>query len=184
MPKNKPRTFRLSAALIESAHDFGIGVTWPGIEPVEQSTCLDLNLLQSAAQQPYQEVFGRELYPTLAAKAAYLFVHIASGHIFSNGNKRTAVLCLESLLIVNSWYLTLSNVEVHDLAQSVASFGERGEQFADVLERTTALISRNMVPLSLFRRIDMSNYRGMHKRKNMFRDIPINQPDTPPIQRR
>jgi death-on-curing protein len=184
LPKSNHQIYRLSAALIESAHDFGIGVVWPGIEPVEQASCLDLNLLQSAARQPYQVVFGRELYPTLAAKAAYLFVHIASGHIFSNGNKRTAALCLDTFLLVNSKYLTLSNDEVHDLAQSVASFGERRERFSDVLERTTTIIERNMISLSVFRQIDMSSYRALHKRKNMFRHLDINQPDAPPVQRR
>jgi len=52
-------------------------MNWPGIEPVGRGTCLNFNLLRSAAEQPYQECFGRELYPTLAAKASYLFVHIA-----------------------------------------------------------------------------------------------------------
>ena len=159
-------------------------MVWPGVEPVEKASCLDLNLLQSAAQQPYQDCFGRELYPTLAAKAAYLFVHIASGHIFSNGNKRTAALCLDTFVLVNSKYLTLSNDEVHDLAQSVASFGERGEHFADVLKKTTALVEKNLIPLSVFRKTHTSVYRALHGRKNMFRKLPINQPGTPPVQRR
>lgn len=185
MPRSKHEpVYRLSAALIESAHDFGIEIVWPGLEPVQQTTCLDLNLLQSAARQPYQECFGRELYASLAAKAAYLFVHIASGHIFSNGNKRTAALCLDTFLLINSQYLTLSNDEVHDLAQAVASFGERYESFSDVLAKTTDIINRNMVPLSAFRKHDPSSYRSLHRRKRWFRNSEVNHPDAPLIQRR
>jgi prophage maintenance system killer protein len=86
--------------MIEDAHDFGIALAWPGIEPVGRGTCINVNLLYSAAAQPYQHCFGCELYPTLAAKSAYLFVHIATGHIFSNGNKRTAALCLDAFLLI------------------------------------------------------------------------------------
>lgn len=157
---------------------------WPGLEPVQQITCLDLNLLYSAAQQPYQECFGREVYPSLAAKAAYLFVHVASGHIFSNGNKRTAALCLDTFLLVNAQYLTLSNDEVHDMAQSVASFGERGESFANVLAQTTEIIGKNMIHFKVFRKIDPSTYRSLHRRKRLFRTLEINQPDAPLVQTR
>ena len=101
-------------------------MVWPGLEPVDRATCLSFNLLHSAASQPYQHCFDREMYPSLAAKAAYIFVHIAAGHIFSNGNKRTAALCLDVFLLLNAHYLTLSNNEVHDLAQRVASSGNVG----------------------------------------------------------
>ncbi len=124
------------------------------------------------------------MYPTLAAKAAYLFVHIATGHIFSNGNKRTAALCLDVFLLVNSYYLTLSNDEVHDLSQSVASFGEREETFADMLRATTEKVSENMIPLSTFRLRDPTVYRYLHRRKRLFRELPINQQGTPPVQQR
>lgn len=183
MPRNEQRVYRLSAALIENAHDYGIGAVWPDVEPVDKATCLDLNLLYSAAQQPYQHCFGRELYPSLAAKAAYLFVHIASGHIFTNGNKRTAALCVDAFLLINSQYLTLSNPELYDLALAIASFRERGEQFQNVLERTTALIESNMIPLSRFRPIDMGVYRSQHRRKWWFRNSPLNQPNAPLAQR-
>jgi death-on-curing family protein len=158
-------------------------MVWPGIEPVDRATCLSFNLPYSAANQPYQNCFGHEVYPSLAAKAAYIFAHIATGHIFSNGNKRTAALCLDVFLLLNSQYLTLSNEEVHDLAQSVASSGERGERFPEILKSTTELIEENMIPLSAFRHIDMSEYRYLHRRKRMLRHHPLSQSDAPLAQR-
>lgn len=52
----------------------------------------DRGLLESALAQPNQVVFGLELYPTLAQKAAVLTRGISAGQMFVNGNKRTAWL--------------------------------------------------------------------------------------------
>ncbi len=183
MPKGKEPVYPLSAALIENAHDFGIGIVWPGIEPVHKATCLDLNLLRSAAEQPYQECFGRELYPTLAAKAAYLFVHLAGGHIFSNGNKRTAVLCLDTFLNANSQYLILTNDAIYELAQQVASAGEKGIKFDALLTNVTKTIEDATIPLSALRKIDMRAYRAAHRQKYSIRNHPDNQPKAPLSQK-
>lgn len=185
MPKNSKEAYRLSAALIENAHDFGIAMVWPGLEPVQESSCLDLNLLHSAAYQPYQHCFGHELYPTLAAKAAYLFIHIASGHIFSNGNKRTASLCLDAFALVNSCYLTISNEEIQVLARSVASYKKNGRTFEEILATTTALIKDNLLPLSDLRKlVEAEIVNDIHRRKRELRAHPLNQLDAPLKQNR
>lgn len=184
MPRGKQRTYRLSAAFIEKTHDAGINIVWPGIEPVQKATCLDINLLMSVEEQPYQACFGRELYPSLAAKAAYIFCHIASGHIFGNGNKRTAAISLDQFVLANTYYLTLSNEQLYDLAQSVACAGERGEKFAAMLPRITTLIEENMIPLSSFRGVDDKIYRSLHRTKRAIRDYPLNRRHHPLAQRK
>jgi death on curing protein len=183
LPKGKVRVWRLWPAFIESAHDFGIGVVWPGVEPVQRATCLDLNLLRSAGEQPYQECFGRELYPTLSAKAAYLFIHIAGGHIFSNGNKRTAVLCLDTFLMANSRYLTLSNTFIRKMAENVASAGERNEKFSKVLDTVTRVIERGTIPVNALRAIDMEEYRSILRQKRWIRTDPLNRKNARLAQR-
>jgi hypothetical protein len=122
------------------------------------------------------EIFGEECYPTIDAKAAYLFYHLTTGHIFNNGNKRTALVCLDTFLMVNSYYLALSNEEAYDLAKEVASSGERGEGFQVVFQRTRRIILANMVPFSVFRTSEPRVYRSLHKRKRMFRELDVNQP--------
>ena len=159
-------------------------MVWPGIEPVQKSTCLDLNLLYSAAQQPYQNVYGTELYPTLASKAAYLFIHIATGHIFSNGNKRTAALCLDTFALLNSLFLILSNDEIRELAVSVASYREQGRQFDEVLQTTTKLLEKNLLPMRMIRKINMKAYRNIQRRKLILRRHPLNRINHPFRQRR
>jgi death on curing protein len=183
LPRNNQQAHRISAALIENAHDFGIAMVWPGSEPVHRSSCLDLNLLQSAAHQPYQECFGQELYPTVAAKAAYLFIHLASGHVFSNGNKRTAALCLDAFALVNSYYLALSNDEIHKLSKSAASYRVEGKTFHQILESTTRLLEENLVPVKALRQVDMIMYRAIQRRKLRLRKHRLNQLNTPLSQR-
>ena len=141
-----------------------------------------MNLLHSAAAAPYQECFGCEMYPSLTAKAAYLFVHLASAHVFENGNKRTAAICLDVFFLVNSYYLFLSNEEVHDLAQEAASFGEQGKKFPEVLESTKDLIEKNIVPLSFFRTRLSSFYRAQLKRKRTFLQMRVFPFDAPTYQ--
>jgi prophage maintenance system killer protein len=101
LPRSK-KQFPLTAQYIEDIHDQGIAIAFPGLEPVHPHDCLDRNLLESAAEQPFQGGFGVDyFYPTIYDKAACLFFSIAGGHIFGNGNKRTGVLALDQFLWAN-----------------------------------------------------------------------------------
>ena len=139
---------------------------WPGIEPVYPHDCLDENLLASAAVQPFQGGFGREFYPTISDKAACLFFSLAGGHIFSNGNKRTAVLALDQFLNANSIYLVLSNNEIRKLAEETASYHERNETQEFAMDRIREAIAENIIEFRYLRRADMSLYRRMLRLKN------------------
>ena len=59
-------------------------MSFPGVEPVYEDEPLNENLLESAAEQPFQGGFGVDYYPTIYDKAACLFFSIAGGHIFYN----------------------------------------------------------------------------------------------------
>jgi death on curing protein len=49
----------------------------------------DLGLLESAVAQPRATFRGKDLYPTLAEKAAALAFSLVMNHPFADGNKRT-----------------------------------------------------------------------------------------------
>ncbi|MFZ2682053.1 MAG: type II toxin-antitoxin system death-on-curing family toxin [Patescibacteria group bacterium] len=57
-------------------------------------------------------VFERELYPTISDKAAFLFYTIAKNHVFINGNKRMASLCVEIFLLINGHKLHVTADEL------------------------------------------------------------------------
>lgn len=186
MPRSKKeyQPFRLTAAYIESAHDDGVNIFWPGIEPVHPNDCLDLNLLESAAEQPFQSGYGMDFYPTIYDKAACLFFLIAGGHIFSNGNKRTAVIILDQFLLANAIYLLIPNEEIQALAEGTASYKLSGLGHKQVLSNLSELIKNSSVPLRMLRKTDETSYRRMHKLKRMIREYPMNQPGAIPEQRR
>ncbi|MGO9467157.1 MAG: type II toxin-antitoxin system death-on-curing family toxin [Isosphaeraceae bacterium] len=49
----------------------------------------DLGLVESAVAQPRASFRGKQLYPTLAEKAAALAFSLVMNHPFADGNKRT-----------------------------------------------------------------------------------------------
>jgi len=61
----------------------------------------DINLIHSAVQRVHATAFGIELYPTIWQKAAALFHSLIKNHGLIDGNKRTAIVCLETFLILN-----------------------------------------------------------------------------------
>jgi prophage maintenance system killer protein len=178
------KVFRLSAAYIEAAHDIGLAQTWPGLEPVERLSCRDLNLLASAASSPYVGGFGIEYYPTLEAKAAYLFFHIATSHIFQNGNKRTAVLVLDQFLSANSVYLMISNPAMEKLAESTADYNERGEAREALLKRIQTSIEKQSTKYARIRKFSERDYRELLRFRKAIREDLRNKYGAEPVQAR
>jgi len=48
-----------------------------------------------------ENVFGQEMYPTLADKAAFYMFQIVTGHVFQDGNKRTGLEAALAFLQMN-----------------------------------------------------------------------------------
>lgn len=61
--------------------------------------------LDIIVQQPQQVLFGRELYPTIWLKAAFIVQKITKKHIFQDGNKRTALIATAFFLNMNGYHL-------------------------------------------------------------------------------
>ncbi len=71
--------------------------------------------LLSAVQAPQQVMFGEELYPDLASKAAVLSFQILKNRPFVDGNEATALLALLRFLAIND--ATLGNTPPEALAE-------------------------------------------------------------------
>lgn len=65
-------------------------------------------LLEAIANKPHVGFGGQDLYPTLFDKAAAVFEALCNYHVFVDGNKRTAITCLEYILHLNNLRLTAS----------------------------------------------------------------------------
>ena len=77
---------------ILSLHDASIS-DYGGIQGIR-----DIGLLKSAIARPFQTFDGNDLYPTSIEKAAALSESLVINHPFLDGNKRTGVLGMLTIL--------------------------------------------------------------------------------------
>lgn len=79
----------------------------------------DLKALISCVTCPQMMFDGKDLYPSLAEKAAALLFFLAKNHPFNDGNKRTAVM--SSILFLKMNDLVVKNpLKIEDLVLEVA----------------------------------------------------------------
>ena len=67
----------------------------------------DIGLLESAIARPFQTFGGEDLYRTTFEKAAALAESVIINHPFVDGNKRTGMLAMVSLLLNGQFLMTL-----------------------------------------------------------------------------
>ena len=63
----------------------------------------DEGLFDAALEQPRQTFDGKDLYPTVAEKAARYAYGIVRNHPFADGNKRTGTACMGMFLAINGF---------------------------------------------------------------------------------
>jgi death-on-curing protein len=100
------------------------------------------NSVLSAIARPYAEYGGRRLFRTLAEKAAALVDAIAGrNHGFTDGNKRTALICVNILLNNSSYQISenVTDVDVEELMLRVArnemDFSQLAQWFRDNIRK-------------------------------------------------
>lgn len=97
--------------LLALAADLGVG-------PIR-----DLGLLDSAAHRPSANVFGRDAYPGIDAKAGALLESIVVNHPLIDGNKRLGWLAVVVFSGLNGIDLHAPDDDAYDLVIAVASGG-------------------------------------------------------------
>ncbi len=90
----------------------------------------DEKLLESALESPFQSFGGKELYPSIQAKAARLCYGLVKNHAMIDGNKRIGVHAMLVFMEINGYDLEYSQKELIDLIFGVA---EGKKDYADVL---------------------------------------------------
>ncbi len=80
----------------------------------------DVGRLESVVATQTQEVFGKELYPTIFQKAAALMKGVVADHAFIDGNKRTGVMLAVIFLERNGVATDIADKALEDFAVSVA----------------------------------------------------------------
>src|SRR3954451_22479919 len=90
--------------------DFGEG---------EQAGVMFEDRLLSVAERPKSDYFGVQIFPTIWGKAGALVQSLVQVHPFYNGNKRTALVCLDTFLYLNGYELIMTNQEAEDFIVSI-----------------------------------------------------------------
>ncbi len=80
---------------------------------------LNPHALHTALAAPRQVVFGEEIYPGLAAKAAILFSRLIQNHPFYDGNKRIALEALRLFLERNGRRLVTTDTDARQMARQL-----------------------------------------------------------------
>lgn len=75
----------------------------------------DSHGIDAIVEQPQNAFFGREAYPTIWLKAAFILQKITKKHVFLDGNKRTAYLSTLFFLDLNGYTLHLKAETVKNL---------------------------------------------------------------------
>ena len=95
----------------------------------------DLGLLESALARPMQTFGGEDLYPTLELKAAAMVHSLLLNHMFADGNKRTATICMVEFLILNGKKFKSTNKEFVIFALWVENKKPTIEQIASWIKK-------------------------------------------------
>lgn len=94
---SRERPIYLTAAQVVRLHDYQIEA-YGGVAGLR-----DEGLLLSALAQPEMELFGAEVHPELADKAAAYLFHLSRNHAFHDANKRTALHTMLVFLRLNGY---------------------------------------------------------------------------------
>lgn len=90
------------------------------LTPEESPRFLNESLFDSAIYSIYAGFGGMDFYPTIEEKAARLCFQLARNHSFENGNKRTAMVSMITLLSLNHIALEYTEDEFLDLGNQLA----------------------------------------------------------------
>jgi len=97
----------------------------------------NLNGLQSAMAQPRMTFEGKDLYPSVAAKAAALGFSLIRNHPFIDGYKRVGHAAMELFLLLNGHEIEAPVDEQETVILGVASGDLDREEFLNWLEHHT-----------------------------------------------
>jgi death on curing protein len=108
------------------------------LEPYEDPTVLDVNLVRSVAVRPQTRYFGQEQFPGLLLKAAVMLHALAGAQLFVTGNKRTAWEVVRVFLGWNGWRVAkVSSVDEYEARkESIGRLLDEigGQELTDVYE--------------------------------------------------
>jgi death on curing protein len=100
----------------------------------------DIGLLESAIARPFQTFGGEDLYISAFEKAAALSESLIINHPFVDGNKRTGLLGMLSLLFEYNLRLTATEDDTYNLTIKISTGEIKFEEIVIWLKNNTQAI--------------------------------------------
>ncbi len=100
----------------------------------------DLGLLESALARPFQTFAGQDLYPTAIEKAAAIGESLIINHPFIDGNKRTGMLAVATLLLEYNIIITAAETELYQFIIQISTGELKFDQIVEWLKRNTSAL--------------------------------------------
>lgn len=102
--------------------------------------------LDSALHQPFQEVFGRVLYPPPFRRAAAFFCFVEPAQSLKDGNKRLGWIGSQLILLDAGWWLTAPEEESIAFSLEMARQQKAG---TDTIDRLGEWFEVNTIKMDL-----------------------------------
>lgn len=97
----------------------------------------DWGQLESASREPFLDIFGVEICPSIMDKAAKYAMAFDLRQVFTDGNKRVSLSVMLGWLAKNGYKCTLSNFALHELMIDLSMHLISDEDLPSILERHT-----------------------------------------------
>ncbi len=99
-------------------------------------------VLESCINQPFQSIGGKDLYPSIVDKASMLFYLLVKNHPFVDGNKRMAMMILNSFLIINGFHIHTTKTKLYNLAIKTAE--SKTQEKDEMLDKIKKFLEENI----------------------------------------
>jgi death on curing protein len=94
----------------------------------------DMGLLESAIARPFQTFGGEDLYPDIFEKAAALGESLVINHPFVDGNKRTGMLAMATILLEHQVLINASENDLYNFIIQISTGEIKFEQIVEWLK--------------------------------------------------
>jgi len=93
---------------------------------------------EAAVATPKATFDGKDLYPTVFAKAAAYAFHLAEARAFVDGNKRAALDVALTFLAINGFEISEESMELYDAMIAISYRSMTKDDLAELFEKLTS----------------------------------------------
>ncbi|MDI1495998.1 MAG: death-on-curing family protein [Cenarchaeum symbiont of Oopsacas minuta] len=103
---------------------------------------INKNKIQSIVDKPSLKIADQEIYTTIYEKAACLLEAFCREHVFTDGNKRTAILAMFTFLTINNHNIVLPSNTVKYIVEITKHMEQKPEDIKILIKEISKWIEK------------------------------------------